>query len=80
MSRSSSLPCPRRNPERAPRMMCGHWLMFSMPPASTVSASPSWINCEPVITAWMPEPHRRFTVNAGISIGTPALSPTWRAP
>ena len=43
-------------------------------------ASPSWICCAPLNTAWMPEPHSRFTVSAGTSIGTPALSPTWRAP
>ena len=30
--------------------------------------------CAPLTTAWMPEPHSRFTVSAGTSIGTPALS------
>ena len=31
-------------------------------------------------TAWIPDPHRRLTVRAGFSIGTPALRATWRAP
>ena len=34
----------------------------------------------PVTTAWRPEPHRRLTVSAGTSCGSPALSATWRAP
>ena len=29
--------------------------------------------CEPLTTDWKPEPQRRFTVNAGVSIGTPTL-------
>ena len=32
--------CPSFNPERSPRMTCGAWLMFSIPPVSTMSASP----------------------------------------
>jgi hypothetical protein len=31
-------------------------------------------------TAWNPEPHSRFTVSAGVSMGRPAFRPTWRAP
>jgi hypothetical protein len=60
--------------------MCGAWLMLSMPPVSTMPASPSRMCWAPLIAAWMPEPHSRFTVSAGTSIGTPALSATWRAP
>ena len=77
---SSSLPWPSRSPLRSPRITCGAWLMLSMPPVSTMSASPSWISCAPLTAAWMPEPHSRLTVSAGTSIGTPALRPTWRAP
>ena len=77
---SSSCPWPRRRPLRRPRMTCGAWLMLSMPPVSTTSASPRSISCAPLIAAWMPDPHNRLTVSAGTSIGRPALSPTCRAP
>ena len=66
---SSSCPCPRRKPLRSPRMTCGAWLMLSMPPVSTRSASPSSIIWPPLTAAWMPEPHRRLTVSAGTSTG-----------
>ena len=33
----------------------------------------------PCMTASKPEPHSRFTVTAGVSIGRPARRPTWRA-
>ena len=36
--------------------------------------------CAPLTAAWIPEPHSRFTVSAGTSIGTPDFSPTCRAP
>jgi hypothetical protein len=74
------LPWPSRSPERSPRITCGAWLMLSMPPVSTMSASPSWMICPPLIAAWIPEPHSRLTVSAGTSIGRPAFSPTCRAP
>ena len=61
-------------------MTCGAWLMLSMPPVNTTFASPRRIICAPLIAAWMPDPHKRLTVNAGTSTGTPALRPTWRAP
>ncbi len=80
ISESSSLPSPRRKPERAPRSTCGAWVMFSIPPASARRDSPSRIICAAETTDWMPEPHSRLTVSAGVSIGTPAFSPTWRAP
>jgi len=53
--------------------------MFSVPPASTASASPSRICSAAEITAWNPDPHNRLTVIAGASIGTPAFKPTCRA-
>jgi len=55
-------------------------LMFSMPPASTFVASPSWIICAPLTSDWMPEPHKRFTVKLGADCATPAFRATWRAP
>ena len=54
--------------------------MDSVPPASTTSASPSWMSIAAWITASNPEPQsRRFTVSAGTSCGSPARRPTWRA-
>ena len=70
---------PNGRPQRAPRMTCGAWVMFSVPPASTTFASPVRICSAALTTAWKPEPHRRFTVSAGTRCGTPAFSPTWRA-
>ena len=46
--------------------------MFSMPPASTTSASPSAICWAPSWTAFMPEPHAMLTLKAETSSGTPA--------
>ncbi len=80
ISESSSLPCPRPKPERAPRITCGACDMFSMPPASARRDSPSLIIWAAVTSDWMPDPHSRLTVSAGVSIGRPALRPTWRAP
>jgi hypothetical protein len=48
--------------------------MFSMPPASTVCDSPSWIICAALTIDWMPEPHRRLTVSPPAACGAPALS------
>ena len=78
--RSSSFPLPSWSPLRAPQITCGACDMFSMPPTRQVRASPARIMCAPEMTDWMPEPQRRFTVSAGTSFGTPALSATWRAP
>ncbi len=80
MSESSSWPCPSLKPLRAPRMTCGAWDMFSMPPASTVVASPRRIRCAPCTIDSNPEPQSRLTVSAGTSFGTPAFRPTCRAP
>ena len=52
--------------------------MFSMPPASTTSESPSAICCAPSCTAFIPEPHAMFTLYAETSTGTPARTLTWR--
>ena len=54
--------------------------MFSMPPASARRDSPRRIICAAETTDWMPEPQSRLTVSAGVSTGTPAFRPTWRAP
>jgi len=53
--------------------------MLSVPPHSATSASPSMISIAPLTMAWKPEPHSRFSVSAGVSMGSPALRPMWRA-
>ncbi len=54
--------------------------MFSIPPTRQSEASPVRIIWAPETIDWIPEPQRRLTVKAGTSLGTPALSATWRAP
>ena len=76
---SSAGACPNLRPQRAPRTTCGAWLIDSVPPASTTRDSPSRICCAACTTASNPEPHRRFTVSAGVSTRQPLRSPTWRA-
>jgi hypothetical protein len=63
-------------PERIPRTAYGACDMFSVPPQSTTSASPSRISCAPFITAWKPDPHNLLIVSAGAVIGTFAWCPT----
>ena len=38
---STSFVSPSRKPARAPGRRCGAWVMDSMPPATTMSASPA---------------------------------------
>ena len=54
-------------------------LIDSMPPASTMSDSPSAIARAPAATASMPDAHALFTVVAGTRSGSPARRPTCRA-
>ena len=51
----------------------------SIPPASTMSYSPSMIDCASVATACRPEAHALLIVCAGDVSGTPAVVPTCRA-
>jgi hypothetical protein len=53
--------------------------MLSTPPAMPISASPARIARASVPSASMPEPHRRFTVDADTSTGSPASSSAMRA-
>ncbi len=46
--------------------------MFSMPPATTTSASPTWIAWAASMTALSPEPQTLLTVIASTSQGIPA--------
>ncbi len=71
---------PRRScPQRAPRTTWGAWLMDSVPPHSVTLDSSRRMSLAPWTMASKPEPHRRFTVRAPDSWGTPARSATWRA-
>ena len=70
---------PMRWPSREPCSTWGDRLMFSCPPATTISLSP-------VATAWAasmtdlrPEPHTALIVKAGVSLATPAFIIAWRA-
>ena len=51
----------------------------STPPAIIKSASPLRIALAPVPTASIPEPHSRFSVIPGTSMGKPANKPLMRA-
>ncbi len=70
-------PAPQRT--EGPLSRKGACDMLSAPPASATSLSPSCMLCAPLTTLWKPEPHSRFTVSAGTSCGTSALSATCRA-
>src|SRR6266542_5921504 len=53
--------------------------MFSMPPATTISASPARISAAPSMIAFRPEPHTRLIVVALVVSCSPAFSAAWRA-
>ncbi|GBC86558.1 hypothetical protein HRbin12_00552 [bacterium HR12] len=56
----------------------GTRVMFSMPPTTTISASPSMICWAPSWTAFIPEAQAMFTLYAGTSMGMPAFTLTCR--
>ena len=74
-----SFASPMRKPSRDPSSTCGDALMFSWPPAITMSASPHCTACAASITAFRPEPHTTLMVIAGTSLGMPDLMSVWRA-
>ena len=53
--------------------------MFSMPPATMISASPARMICDASVTDFRPEPHSMLMVVAGTSTGSPAPIAAWRA-
>jgi len=53
--------------------------MLSMPPATTISASPVWIACAASITAFSPDPQTLLTVIHSTDTGSPALMEACRA-
>src|SRR5690242_17117437 len=52
--------------------------MLSMPPATTMSASPRRIDWAASATAFRPEPHALFTPKTGTSFGSPPSSSATR--
>ena len=63
---------PMRAPLRIDEEKYGALLMLSMPPATTISASPARMACAPLMTALRPEPQTLFTVVHGTVSGSPA--------
>jgi hypothetical protein len=53
--------------------------MLSMPPATTISASPARIEADASMIAFRPEPQTLLIVVAETDGGSPALSAAWRA-
>ena len=70
---------PRRRPNRLPSSMWGARLMFSIPPATTMSASPDRTIISASTTAIMPDAHTLFTVSADEPSGSPAPIAACRA-
>ncbi|EWS64523.1 hypothetical protein Y695_02233 [Hydrogenophaga sp. T4] len=64
---------PMRWPSRLPLSTCGLALMFSWPPAITISLSPQATAWAASITAFRPEPQTALMVSAGVSLATPAF-------
>ena len=79
MTGSTIAVSPIRAPQRTSGIQYGPRLIDSAPPASATPTSPLWIACTAETMACTPVPHRRFTVKAGVSFGTPASMPTTRA-
>ena len=69
---SISWASPIRAPKRPAGIRYGARVMFSMPPATTMSASPARIICEAIATALRPDPQTMLIVVAGTSFGMPA--------
>ena len=70
------------SPILVPLRRCATWgerVIFSCPPAATISASPSWMCCAAKATARNPDPQTWLMLHAADSIGRPALIWAWRA-
>ena len=75
----SSIFAERENAESDFASTKGARVMLSTPPAMASEISPVLIALAIMPTALSPEPHNRFTVAAGTSIGNPANSSAMRA-
>src|ERR1700722_14165017 len=76
---SMSLASPMRKPSREPCRTCGDALMFSWPPAMTMSASPHLIACAARCVALSPLPQTLPIVMPGTLSGRPARMSACRA-
>ena len=76
---SISWASPIRAPKRPDGIRYGARVMFSMPPATTMSTSPARIICEAIATDLRPDPQSMLIVVAGTSFGIPAPIAAWRA-
>ena len=76
---STSFASPMRKPSREPGSTCADALMFSCPPAITISASPHLIACAARCVALRPLPQTLPMVIAGTMSATPARIDAWRA-
>ena len=79
ISMVSKMAFSRANAELAFGITKGARLMLSTPPATSSPASPARMAWAALPTAFMPDPHRRFSVTPGTSIGSPASSALMRA-
>ena len=75
---STTVRLPSVTPERAEKSMNGGADMFSVPPATTMSASPTISSWAARPIACIAEPQRRLTVIAVDSSGAPASIETRR--
>ncbi len=76
---SSSVAEPYLMPARLPGSTCGALVMDSMPPATTISASPARIAWSARAIASRPDRQTLFTVTDGTVMGMPPLTAAWRA-
>src|SRR5258708_37395617 len=75
---STTLASPMRKPVRACGSKYGQLDMDSMPPATTVSDSPSCTACAASATAFRPEPQTLLMVMAAPRGWQPPFSDAWR--
>src|SRR6266436_4598401 len=75
---STSFPSPRRYPVRACGKRYGQLDMDSIPPATTISLSPSCTACAASATAFNPEPQTLLMVIAATRGSHPPFSAAWR--
>ncbi len=68
-----------RSPSRAFASRYGAFDIDSMPPATTISASPSWMPCAAIITDFRPDPQTLLMVTAETPNGMPPCSAACRA-
>ncbi len=76
---STTVWSPMRKPARAPGSRYGALVMDSIPPATTMSASPAWIMRSARWMALTPDRQTLLMVVAGTVMGMPPFIAAWRA-